>query len=100
MYLDNAATTHKPRVVIDRMTRYYAEENASIHRGVHSLSGRATDAYETARARIRHFLNAAEAREIIFVRGTTDGTPLTSTRSIRSWAGNRRKPSLQAYAKL
>jgi cysteine desulfurase/selenocysteine lyase len=79
VYLDNAATTHKPRVVIDRVTRYYAEENASIHRGVHSLSNRATDAYENARERVRHFLNAAEAREIIFVRGTTEAINLVAS---------------------
>jgi cysteine desulfurase/selenocysteine lyase len=78
VYLDNAATTHKPRVVIDRVARYYAEENASVHRGAHSLSERATDAYERARESVRRFLNAAERREIIFVRGTTDAINLVA----------------------
>src|SRR5262245_2935919 len=71
VYLDNAATTQKPQSVIDRLACYYREENANIHRGVHLLSVEATDAYDAGRARVARFLNAAEAREIVFVRGTT-----------------------------
>ena len=78
MYLDNAATTQKPQAVIDTLQRYYAEENANVHRGVHSLSGRATDAYDAGRETARRFLNAADAREIIFVRGTTEGINLVA----------------------
>jgi cysteine desulfurase / selenocysteine lyase len=78
VYLDNAATTQKPRVVIDRMVRYYAEENANVHRGVHHLSARATDAYEAARRTARRFLNAADDREIVFVRGTTEAINLVA----------------------
>ena len=72
VYLDNAATTQKPQAVIDAMVRSYAEDNANIHRGVHLLSERATRAYEEAREKVRGFLGAADAREIIFVRGTTE----------------------------
>src|SRR5690348_15493705 len=72
VYLDNAATTQKPRAVLDALQRYYAADNANIHRGVHVLAERATRAYEEARAKVQHFLNAAEAREIVFVRGTTE----------------------------
>ncbi len=78
VYLDNAATTQKPQAVIDRLVRYYAEENANIHRGVHVLSVEATDAYDAARERVRRFLNAAEAREIIFVRGATEAINLVA----------------------
>jgi cysteine desulfurase/selenocysteine lyase len=78
VYLDNAATTHKPRAVIDRLTRYYVEENANVHRGVHWLSERATDAYEDARGAIREYINAAHAHEIIFVRGTTEAINLVA----------------------
>jgi cysteine desulfurase/selenocysteine lyase len=72
VYLDNAATTQKPQAVIDAMVRSYAEDNANIHRGVHLLSERATQAYEEARVKAQKFLNAPDAREIIFVRGTTE----------------------------
>jgi len=78
VYLDNAATTQKPQVVIDTLNRYYTEMNANIHRGVHFLSERATQAYETARSTVRRFLNAADDREIIFVRGTTEAINLVS----------------------
>jgi cysteine desulfurase/selenocysteine lyase len=72
VYLDNAATTQKPQAVIDAMVRSYAEDNANIHRGVHLLSERATRAYEESRIKVQKFLNAADLREIIFVRGTTE----------------------------
>ena len=78
VYLDNAATTQKPQAVIDRIVRYYREENANIHRGVHALSVEATDAYDAARERVRQFLNAAEAREIVFVRGATEAINLVA----------------------
>ncbi|MCK4763978.1 MAG: cysteine desulfurase [Candidatus Aminicenantes bacterium] len=78
VYLDNAATTQKPRSVIRRMKEYYERENSNIHRGVHTLSSRATDAYEAAREKIRSFINAAHSREIIFVRGATEGINLVA----------------------
>ena len=78
VYLDNAATSQKPQVVIDTLTRYYTEENSNVHRGVHYLSAQATEDYEGARAKVRHFLNASDDREIIFVRGTTEGINLVA----------------------
>ncbi len=78
VYFDNAATSQKPQVVIDAMMRFYEEENSNIHRGVHSLSERATLAYENVREKVRRFLNAAHAREIIFVRGTTEAVNLVA----------------------
>lgn len=78
VYLDNAATTQKPRRVIETLERYYAESNANVHRGVHFLSERATAAYEGARETVRRFLNARQAREIVFVRGTTEAVNLVA----------------------
>ncbi|MCP4848910.1 MAG: cysteine desulfurase [Verrucomicrobiaceae bacterium] len=78
VYLDNAATTQKPQVVIDRVSGFLANENANIHRGVHYLSMEATDAYDRARAKVAGFLNAAEAREIVFTRGTTEAINLVA----------------------
>jgi len=78
VYLDNAATTQKPQAVIDTLDAYYARDNANVHRGVHLLSERATEAYEAARVRIQRFLKAAHTREIIFVRGTTEGINLVA----------------------
>jgi cysteine desulfurase/selenocysteine lyase len=78
VYFDNAATTQKPQAVIDRLVRYYSEENANVHRGVHTLSERATDAYEQARSVVQRFLHAAETREIVFVRGTTEAINLVA----------------------
>jgi len=78
VYLDNAATTQKPRVVIAALRRYYEEENANIHRGVHYLSERATDLYEKTREQIRRFIGAGDAREVVFVRGTTEGINLVA----------------------
>ncbi|QJD88478.1 cysteine desulfurase [Cohnella herbarum] len=71
VYLDNAATTQKPRSVIEAVKTYYERDNANVHRGVHTLGSRATDAYEGAREKVARFLNAASTREIIFTRGTT-----------------------------
>jgi cysteine desulfurase/selenocysteine lyase len=79
VYLDSAATTQKPRVVIDATSRFYAEENANIHRGVHWLSERATVAYDVVREQARAFLGAAHAHEVIFTRGTTDGINLVAS---------------------
>jgi cysteine desulfurase/selenocysteine lyase len=78
VYLDNAATSQKPLAVIERLERYYREENANIHRGVHMLSEKATEEYESARGKIRKFLNAKESREILFVRGTTEAINLVA----------------------
>ena len=78
VYLDNAATSQKPQVVIDTIMRYYESENSNIHRGVHYLSEKATQAYEKAREKVREFLNAAHREEIIFVRGTTEGINLVA----------------------
>ncbi|HTS00815.1 MAG TPA: cysteine desulfurase [Bacteroidota bacterium] len=78
VYFDNAATSQKPQVVIDATIRYYEEENSNIHRGVHYLSERATQAYEGVRVKVQHLLNAAHQREIIFVRGTTEAINLVA----------------------
>lgn len=78
VYLDNAATTQKPLAVLNSINTYYREQNANIHRGVHHLSELATFEYEKARGKIKNFLNAAESKEIIFTRGTTDGINLVA----------------------
>jgi cysteine desulfurase/selenocysteine lyase len=78
VYLDNAATTQKPRSVIDAVSRFDEEENANIHRGVHFLSQQATYVYERARGRIAHFLNAQDSAEIVFLRGTTEAINLVA----------------------
>jgi len=83
VYLDNAATTQKPRPVIEAVRRYYATSNANVHRGVHTLSDRATRGYEAARARVARFLNAREEREIVFVRGTTEAINLVAQSFLR-----------------
>lgn len=78
-YLDNAATTQKPQVVIDALSNYYATINANVHRGVHFLSESATEAYEQARDKIQHFINAKSRQECIFVRGATEGINLVAS---------------------
>jgi len=78
VYLDNAATSQKPRFVLDAISEYYEKENANIHRGVHYLSERATADYEKVREKVQRFLNAARSSEIIFVRGTTEGINLVA----------------------
>lgn len=78
VYLDNAATSQKPQVVIDAVTRFYTAENANIHRGVHYLSERASVAYDEAREKVARFLNARSSREIIFTRGTTEAINLVA----------------------
>ncbi len=87
VYLDNAATSQKPQVVIDALTAYYSRENSNVHRGVHLLSEKATQAYEAGRARVQRFLNAADTREIVFVRGATEGINLVAASYGRTWVG-------------
>ncbi len=83
IYFDNAATSQKPRVVIDALRHYYERDNANVHRGIHELSNRATAAFEASRGRVARFLNAATHDEIIFTRGTTEGINLVA----HSWGG-------------
>lgn len=79
VYLDNSATTQKPRVVVDSIVREYYSENANVHRGVHFLSQQATDLYEQARGRVRTFINARSDKEIVFTRGTTESLNLVAS---------------------
>lgn len=79
VYLDNAATTHKPQAVLESMMRFYRLDNSNVHRGVHELSIRATEAFEGARDKVRRFIHAASPHEIIFVRGTTEAINLVAT---------------------
>lgn len=83
VYLDNAATTHKPRAVVGVLDRFYAHDNANVHRGLHALSMRATDDYEGARLRVARFVNAAAPEEIVLTRGTTESINLVAA----SWGG-------------
>ncbi len=78
VWLDNAATTQKPRSVIDATSEFYSRDNSNIHRGAHTLAARATDAFEGAREAVRRFIGAADAREIVFVRGTTEAINLVA----------------------
>ena len=88
VYFDNAATTQKPRQVIDAIAKYYESENANVHRAVHELSQRATALYEGTREKVRKFINAAETSEILYTRGTTDSINLVSN----SWGRANLKP--------
>jgi cysteine desulfurase / selenocysteine lyase len=81
IWLDNAATTQKPQVVIDRISQYYRQDNSNIHRAAHELAARSTDAYEGAREKVQRFLNAASPNEIVFVRGATEAINLVA----KSW---------------
>ena len=81
VWLDNAATTQKPQSVIDRLSYFYEHENSNVHRAAHEMAARATDAYESAREKVRRFLNASAPREIVFVRGATEGINLVA----QSW---------------
>src|SRR6266567_1270556 len=87
VYLDNAATSQKPESVIEAMVHYYRHDNANIHRGVHLLSQRATEAYEAARGKIQAFLHARDAHEIIFVRGATEAINLVAQTYVRQHLG-------------
>ena len=78
IYFDNAATSQKPRAVIDALVHYYERDNANVHRGIHELSNRATNAFEAARIRAAKFINARNADEIIFTRGTTESINLVA----------------------
>jgi cysteine desulfurase / selenocysteine lyase len=88
IYLDNGATTQKPRAVLEAMQHYYEHANANVHRGIHELSNRATTAYEAARARAAKFINARSADEIVFTRGTTEGLNLIAS----AWGTDHLKP--------
>jgi cysteine desulfurase / selenocysteine lyase len=83
VYLDNAASSQRPRAVIDAVSHYYERDHANVHRGVHALSQRATDAFEGARDVVRHFINAADTKEIIFTRGTTEAVNLVAQSLLR-----------------
>src|SRR2546430_14502033 len=85
VYLDSAATSQKPRAVIDAVARYYLEDNANVHRGVHLLSERATQAYEAAREKVQRFIHAVHPHEIIFVRGATEAINLVA----QTWGRTR-----------
>src|SRR5687767_13073426 len=86
-YLDNAASSQVPQVVIDRGAKYLREEHSNIHRGVHYLSQHATTAYEAAREKVKRFINAREAKECIFVRGCTEGVNLVAYSYGRKFVG-------------
>ncbi|ASU33947.1 family 2A encapsulin nanocompartment cargo protein cysteine desulfurase [Mucilaginibacter xinganensis] len=88
VWLDNAATTQKPRQVIDRISYFYEHENSNIHRAAHELAARATDAYEGARKKVQQFLNASSTNEIIFVRGATEAINLVA----KSWGEQNLQP--------
>src|SRR6202035_4621467 len=81
IYFDNAASSQKPRAVIEALSRYYEKDNANVHRGIHELSNRATNAFEASRERVARFINAKTHDEIIFTRGTTEGINLVA----QSW---------------
>src|SRR5215470_10950304 len=87
IYFDNAATSQKPRAVIEALEHYYERDNANVHRGIHELSNRATAAYEAARTRTAKFINAKSADEIVFTRGTTEGINLVAN----SWGAKNLK---------
>src|SRR5262245_40400702 len=83
IYFDSAATSQKPRAVIEALQHFYEHENANVHRGLHTLSSRATEAYEKARTRVAQYIGAASADEIIFTRGTTESINLVA----QAWGG-------------
>lgn len=88
VYFDNAATTQKPKVVLDRLRDYYENENSNIHRGAHFLSSQATDAYEKARKTIQQFINARYDHEVIFTRGTTEAINLVASSFCKKFVGH------------
>src|SRR5438445_4414265 len=88
IYFDNAATTQKPRIVLEAVDHFYERDNANVHRGIHELSNRATAAFEAARQRAAQFINARSADEIIFTRGTTEGINLVA----EAWGNKHLNP--------
>lgn len=88
VYFDSAASSQKPRQVIEALSRYYERDNANVHRGLHELSMRATDAFEAARTKVARFIGAAREEEVIFTRGTTEGINLVA----QTWAAQFLKP--------
>lgn len=88
IYFDNAATSQKPRAVIQALVHYYEHDNANVHRGIHELSNRATHAFENARARVARFLNARSAEEIVWTRGTSEAINLVAS----TWGSKHLKP--------
>ncbi|CAE8651737.1 unnamed protein product [Polarella glacialis] len=88
IYLDNAATSQKPRQVLEEMTRFYSEDNSNVHRGMHALSIRATEAFEGARSKVASFINAAGPEEIVFTRNATEGVNLVA----RTWGSANLRP--------
>src|ERR1700749_2700830 len=87
VYLDNAASSQKPRVVLKALNDYYERDNANVHRAIHELSNRATNAFEASRVRVQQFINARTDNEIIFTRGTTEGITLVA----QSWGSKNVK---------
>jgi cysteine desulfurase/selenocysteine lyase len=85
IWLDNAATTQKPQAVIDRLVRYYREENSNVHRGAHGLAAKATEAYEEARRKVASFIGAPGPENVVFVRGTTEGLNLVAQAFVGPW---------------
>src|SRR5439155_5098434 len=83
IYFDNAATSQKPRAVIEALQNFYEHQNANVHRGLHTLSSRATESYENARQRVAEYIGAASSDEIIFTRGTTESINLAA----QAWGG-------------
>ena len=83
VWLDNGATTQRPKVVIDRLTYYFEHENSNVHRGAHTLAARSTDAYESARDTVRDFIGAGSSEEIVFVRGTTEAINLVANAYVK-----------------
>src|SRR6266478_10121343 len=83
IYFDSAATSQKPQAVLDALRNYYEHDNANVHRGLHELSSRATEAYEAARARVAQYIGAMSADEIVFTRGTTESINLVA----QAWGG-------------
>ena len=88
IYLDNAATTQKPQQVINALNHYYQHENANVHRAIHKLGERATEAYEGSRKTVTDFINARSQREIVFTRGTTEAINLVATSWGRKFVGH------------
>ena len=88
VYLDNAATSHKPRAVIEAMSGYYEQYNSNVHRGVHALSARATSEYELAREKIARFVNAGSPQEIVYTRNASEAINLVAA----SWGGANLRP--------